>query len=413
MVDPLDDLNEGELFNLFQAAALAVRHKEGLISPKEKESLDRWLAESKDHREWFDAFMSEDEIFAPKFEIFKELSAGSGEAFQKVCEHLGIEPQVEQVTRVRRRRPLFGIVVMAVAAVFFAALLYRYSKIWSNRNKQEVAVVTNGDVAPGGNHAVLTLANGQQIQLDKVAVGALPAQGTYAPRKPGDSALVYEKGGDPVGMNTLTTPRGGQYSIILPDGSKVWLNASSSLCYPISFTGAKERQVTLEGEAYFDIAKNTSQPFIVKTGGGSSVRVLGTQFDVMAYADEEDLETTLVEGAVKVNASNTTTKTLRPGEQARVSSVTGDLRVASDVNLKEVMAWHLGQFKFVNRDLPYIMRQITRWYNVPVSYEGQVSQGHFNGTITRFANVSRVLRILEETGAVHFKIKQDKIVVLP
>jgi ferric-dicitrate binding protein FerR (iron transport regulator) len=267
------------------------------------------------------------------------------------------------------------------------------------------------DALPGRSKAVLTLANGSSILLDSVANGMLAQQGNATVVKLNNGQLAYntlaEKPTE-VLYNTLATPRGGQYQLVLPDGSKVWLNAASSIRYPTAFAG-KERKIEITGEAYFEVAKNTGVPFIVSTNG-MDVKVLGTRFNVNAYDDEATIRTTLLEGAVLVT-KDAATAILKPGQQSRLTK-SGVINVINDTDIEEAVAWKNGLFSFKSADIKTVMRQIARWYDVEVVYEKEV-QEQFHTEINRNTNASKVFKILETTGGVHFRIEGKKVTVMP
>lgn len=267
------------------------------------------------------------------------------------------------------------------------------------------------DIAPGGNKAVLTLADGTEIVLDSAGNGILARQGNTRVIKSGNGQLQYQSpGADKQALyNKISTPRGGQFQVTLPDGSQVWLNASSSLRYPAAFTGAV-RKVELTGEAYFEIAKNAGKPFLVQVEE-MEVEVLGTHFNIMAYEDEEVVKTTLLEGAVKVKRHGTAGKLL-PGQGASLNRQSGVLEFLKEVNTEEAVAWKNGFIQFEGNDIRSAMRQIARWYDVEVVYKGNVP-AHFRGIIPRNVPVSRVLKMMELTGEVHFEIGQKQIIVSP
>lgn len=265
------------------------------------------------------------------------------------------------------------------------------------------------DLAPGGNKAVLTLANGSKIDLNNIKNGALTTQpGTHIIKQSGQidyKATTKSLRPSQVSYNTLTTPNGGQYQLTLADGTKVWLNAASSLKYPTVFTGS-ERVVELTGEAYFEVAHNSKQPFKVKTAN-QIIQDIGTEFNVSSYADE-DVATTLVEGSVKIyNAQKQTL--IRPGQQYLINA-NGAAEIKTDVDIDEVTAWKNGIFQFDNADIKTIMRQISRWYNVDVEYQGQVPSSTYHGRISRNSNASAVLKILQ-LGGINFTIEGRKIIV--
>lgn len=265
------------------------------------------------------------------------------------------------------------------------------------------------DIAPGGNKAILTLANGKKIVLSDAKNGKLAAESGVTVTKLADGKIIYAAEQGKVAnatLNSIETPRGGQYEVILPDGSKVSLNAASSLTYPASFVALKERRVELKGEAYFEVAKDKKHPFIVKTEN-QEIKVLGTHFNINSYSDEPTAKTTLIEGSVLVKASDTE-QILKPGYQA-INGISG-LRVVA-ANVDEVLAWKNGYFMFDNEGIESVMRKISRWYNVDVVFKGNVPKDKFGGTVSRFENVSQVLRKLTYTDKVHFIIEERRIIV--
>jgi ferric-dicitrate binding protein FerR (iron transport regulator) len=289
----------------------------------------------------------------------------------------------------------------AAAAVTIGMIGWLYLKPVPEPSVPLVATtIHKTDIQAGSNKATLTLADGSTIALD--SIGILQQGATTIRRKPGILQYAAQGKQETVSFNTLSTPRGGQYQVMLPDGSKVWLNAASRLKYPTAFNG-KERIVELEGQAYFEIAKNAHQPFKVHVNG-TDIQVLGTSFDVMAYPDEKTTNTTLLEGAVKV-----ADKILKPGQQAAVSGSDINIR---QVNTEDVIAWKNGYFSFRDADLPTVMRQLSRWYDVTISYHGAIPQGTFSGEIGRTLSLEQALQILEQTR-VHFKIEGRQIVILP
>lgn len=267
------------------------------------------------------------------------------------------------------------------------------------------------DALPAGNKATLTMSNGKTIVLDRAQNGILAEQGNVMVNKEKDGQLIYEVAGnsaDPeIAFHTLSTPRGGQYQIVLPDGSKVWLNAASSLTFPVSFKG-KERAIELTGEAYFEIEKNPSKPFKVKSGT-TEIEVLGTHFNVMAYNNESSMKTTLLEGAVKIK-NDGKVNILSPGQQA-VLNKDGLMKVVRPIDPREAIAWKNGLFQFNNTELDVIMREAARWYDLDISYAGPVPQRRFTGKISRNVKASELLSILKYTG-VRFEIRGKKIIVM-
>ncbi len=332
------------------------------------------------------------------------------------------------IRRQRQWQVAAAILVLMISCGWF------FSRI---RHTGQVKIVgtlhQQDDVAPGGNRAILTLGNGDTITLDSAANGTITRQGNTRIVKLANGQLSYTAGKETneVLFNTMSTPRGGQYQLRLPDGTGVWLNSASSITYPTAFTG-KERQVTVRGEVYFEVAENASKPFRVSAplpatserAGGSEtadrkepgnrnmeVEVLGTHFNINAYDDDPAVRTTLLEGAVGVKAGGDH-KIIRPGQQAVVVTGRKEIGLATAVDLEEVMAWKNGLFQFNNADIRSVMRQLARWYDVEVRYEGEPTRLLFEGKIPRDANASQVLRVLEKNH-VHFRLEGKTITVLP
>lgn len=289
--------------------------------------------------------------------------------------------------------------------------LYFGLKVQSKVNKPAIATTKPlHDVMPGGNKAILTLADGSSIILDNAHNGILAKQGNSLINKTKNGQLVYttdhSTGVEIPAINTISTPRGGQYQIVLPDGSKVWLNAASSLKYPTFFTG-KVRLVEITGEGYFEVAKNASMPFIVKSKR-AEVEVLGTHFNIMAYDDESVMKTTLLEGSIKIT-SGKTSNILKPGEQALLNEKE-QLRVINNVDMNEEIAWKNGLFQFKDADIESIMRQAGRWYDVNVSYEGEILARQYTGRISRNVKASELLNMLKYTG-LNSRIEGKNIII--
>jgi len=272
------------------------------------------------------------------------------------------------------------------------------------------------DLAPGGNKAILTLANGAVISLTDAANGKIASQSGATINKAKAGQLVYTDNGVVTAAdeyNSIATPKGGQYQLILPDGTRVWLNAAS-LKYPVAFTGTA-RKVELTGEAYFEVAKNKAKPFMIHTAK-QDVTVLGTHFNINAYADEPNTRTSLLEGSVKVAKLNDAASVIiKPGQAALVgdASSAAKIRIAA-IDTDEAVAWKNGYFMFDSENLESILRKVARWYDVDITWQSKNSaQKEFSGTISKYSNASQVLKKLELTEAVHFKIEGRKIIVLP
>ena len=299
--------------------------------------------------------------------------------------------------------------------------------IFRNRTASP-ALAEHRDLAAGSNKAILTLASGQQISLGDSAKGPLTVEGNMQVIQLDSGQLAYVNAGEAaensgkapenaVGYNTLATPRGGQYKVTLPDGTRVWLNSASRLRYPTAFTGAM-RKVELSGEAYFEVAKNSRQPFTV-AAAGMAVNVLGTDFNLNAYNDEDSIRTTLVDGAVRL-VNNGDALEIHPGEQGSLMregkqgspARNGKRIVISRPDVQEVLAWKNGEFIFYSQPIQVIMRQVSRWYDVDVEYRGAPPTTLFTGDIARASKASALLEMLETVGDVHFEIGEHKIIVL-
>ena len=323
----------------------------------------------------------------------------------------------------RSKAPVITSRKIAIAASIIGLIVIMTLFFVTKSGTNEIAKTNTGehrfkdDVSPGGDKAVLTLADGSTIVLDDAQNGTLAQQGNAKIIK-FDGKLSYDltnKNPKEVVYNTITTPKGGQYQLELPDGSQVWLNASSSIHFPTSFV-EKERRVEITGEAYFEVAPSISpngggqkQPFIVGVNT-SEVQVLGTHFNINSYSDEDDVKTTLLEGAVKF-VNGATTSILKPGQQSQLAK-NGSIKVESDVDVDKVIAWKNGLFDFENARIETVMRQLSRWYDVEIDYNGKPDD-LFIAEMRRNIKLSDALKALELTGKVRFDIQGKKIIVMP
>lgn len=287
--------------------------------------------------------------------------------------------------------------------------------LFKKENTPQIAKVSPpadliNDAAPGGNKAILTLGNGQTIILDSAGNGTLSTQGSSTVTKLADGQIAYEgdnKLSGEIVYNTISTPRGGQYNLTLSDGSRIWLNAESSLRFPASFAG-DERKVELRGEGYFEVAHDQEKPFKVSLGS-SEIEVLGTNFNINSYADEKNIKATLLQGSIKVK-KGTESVIIKPGQQVVINHTSGSVAVTNQVNQEEVIAWKNGLFQFDNTDIKNVMRQVGRWYDLEVVFEGDVPDKKITGKIYRNVNASKVLRIMEALK-IHFKIEGRTVTV--
>jgi transmembrane sensor len=280
------------------------------------------------------------------------------------------------------------------------------------QEKPAIAKLPVADIEPGKQGAVLTLVDGSKMVLDSLGNGIVATQnGTKVLLQNGQ--LVYEAGNPAeaiVGYNTMATPKGRQFQLSLPDGSKVWLNAASSIKYPTIFTG-NERKVEVTGEAYFEVVKNPSSPFRVKINEETEIEVLGTHFNVNSYKNEESINTTLLEGSVLVK-NGTGKLVLKQGQQARVAE-NEKIKLVEDVDVEKVMAWKNGVFNFQDATLEEVMRQLERWYDIEIVYEKNIPKLEFYGKMGKDLSLQTVLRGLEKSN-VHFRIEEgNRLVVLP
>jgi ferric-dicitrate binding protein FerR (iron transport regulator) len=273
--------------------------------------------------------------------------------------------------------------------------------------------IPSNTIAPGGNKAILTLGNGQKVILDSAGNGTIAFQGNSRITKNDKGEIVYDATAQTnnfseILFNTISTPNGGQYKVVLPDGTNVWLNAASSIRFPTKFVG-KERAVAITGEVYFEVTKNASMPFKVKINEAEEIKVLGTHFNVMAYKEEKYTKATLLEGSIKIHNRDESIL-VKPGGQAILRNQ-GEIELVNNVNTDHIVAWKNGLFDFDNDDLPYIMRQLSRWYDVDIVYTDNVPEGHYAGSIRKQSNITEVLKMLELAGDVQFSIVGKKILV--
>lgn len=365
----------------------------GTITDAEKKELNDWLNQ-----------VEEKPLEIPG-EIAKNKERYGEYLFQQISEQTGIKPET-QTTK------LWPRIAIAAAIAFIVIGAYLFRSTFTKTDNDTNALVA-ADIAPGKNGATLTLANGTKIFINDALAGNIANQSGVKITKTKDGQIIYEitdQGTTKIEYNTLTTTRGEQTQVRLPDGSLVFLNAASSLKYPTSFAKSAKRSVGLTGEGYFEIAKNKSHPFIVETEK-QRVEVLGTHFNINAYKDEKAVRTTLLEGSVKVAPlTNNKTKSsiLKPGQQSVFDE--NGIQV-TEVDMEEAMAWQKGYFSFYDEDISTVMRKVSRWYDIEVEYQGQLPEVGFNARIDKYSNIKDVLRILEKSKAVHFKIEGRKVIV--
>ena len=315
-----------------------------------------------------------------------------------------------------RRGRILRITRLAAAAILLFAIAGT-AYLWVNKKKSSPTALSQAqrfknDVPPGANKALLKLSNGATIVLDDVADGSLAIDGNAHVIKK-DGAVLYDAGattpkGGALVYNDISTPAAGQYRLTLPDGTKVWLDASSGIHFPTSFP-PDSREVVIRGQAYFEVAKNASKPFRVRVKN-ERVEVLGTDFNINAYEDEQLIRTTLAEGSIKV-VSQAQSLVLQPGQQAQTNAQGEGLKLVPDPDLQGTLAWKDGLFSYNGADIRTIMRQVARWYGVNIVYQDNIRED-FVAEIPREVSLSRLLTLLEATRQVHFKIEGKTITVM-
>jgi ferric-dicitrate binding protein FerR (iron transport regulator) len=396
---------------------LIIQHLKGKLTIHEQLELQEWVNSANDHQEIFDQFSDPDRL---KDEL-KEYSEARTRTWEKIDGRIKTpiyiegpaesnNPAIHPIRRHLRAyiaaASLLGVVVIGYTWLRLSFTPSETRPVWSP--------VAARDVAPGSDKAVLTLANDSNIVLENAANGSLTTQGSAQVVKDKRSLSYTVTASDqgesaPTAMvfNTLTTPRAGQFQLVLPDGTKVWLNNASSLRYPTNFSGTT-REVQLTGEAYFEVAKNSSQPFLVKASK-ATIQVLGTSFNVMAYYDEPVIRTTLLTGKVSIGTA-THKSILSPGEQG-VLDQDGIITVAKDIDTDEVIAWQKGFFNFTGSNLNDVLRQLARWYDVEVVYTAPPPAKYTcDGEIGRNLNLITILKHLERKD-VHFKLEGNRLIV--
>jgi len=301
--------------------------------------------------------------------------------------------------------------IAAAAAIVLLAL----GGIYFVQNKAplsgQVESVYTNDIDPGNDKAYLILADGKKISLDQLQPEEISQPGVEISRS-ADGVVIYKTSADQAATdekNTLETPNGGRFSIILPDGTKAWLNAASTLTYPLSFKNKKERIVTLSGEGYFEVAHDKLHPFLVRSQR-QTVQVLGTHFNIQAYSNEKHIRTTLLSGSIRVSGSMHSPKILKPGEQADFDN---NAITVSQVDTEQANAWINDDFVFNGEDLHTVMRQVARWYDVEVVYDGEQDNTAFYSTISRKKKLSEILKALTMNQGVHFKLEGRRLTVMP
>jgi transmembrane sensor len=373
------------------------------LTEGEHDELDDWVNASDRNMQLFEDLTDEDNLAANMAWMEQVQTEHS---FSQLQESGAFQQPAKRI----KLNPVWIAAAASVALLVGSYLIFKNTKT-NTASANEMAKTDTPEFRPGGNRATLTLSNGTVVNLTTAKNGLLKNENGSDILKAKDGTIVYEPDGTQnvaSALNTLSTPVGGQYQVKLPDGTMVWLNAASTLIYPARFS-EKERNVEINGEAYFEVAKNEKQPFRVLLSDNSTVTVLGTHFNVMSYDNEAAKEVSLLEGHVSVSKGNLTKK-LEPGMQATIEG--GNITEQSGVDMEEVTGWKNGFFVFHDAPIEAIMRQVERWYDAKVVYQGKLTQ-LFNATVSRNEPLPELLRLLELNGYVHFKTVNKTIYVLP
>ncbi|WP_316814512.1 FecR family protein [Pedobacter nyackensis] len=369
------------------------KYMDETCTPEEKLMLDVWL-----HQEASSAGQIIDE------QELKRIGERIGENVKKRIHTKIVSP----IRPINWYKYAAAAVILIIFSVSLFSILNR-----SNHPKQLALLKKHQDIAPGGNKAILTLSNGKKVVLDETANGQIADEEGVVVKKLADGRIIYVEDGqisnnatEPV-YNTVATPRAGQYRVDLPDGTRVWLNSESSLKYPTVFTAAT-REVELIGEGYFEVHKDRSKPFIVKSNE-LSIKVLGTHFNISSYKSDQVSMVSLLEGAVDVSLRGNS-RILVPGQQAYHQKNSSNLFVRP-VNTASVASWKDGMFVFEDESLQQIMNKIARWYDIKLIYESLDPKLTFTGAVPRNSQISAVLKQLEATGNVKFKIDGNQVFI--
>lgn len=382
------------------------------ISDEDKRKLEEWISLSAHNRRLYEEVLDAE---AFRQEVKTSLDLDSKQLWKKISKRL--PRKKNNLIAIFRDRPLryaaaAAVLLIVSTGVYFLFFNKAAKEIASTEKKAQPSM---NDIEPGREKATLTLADGSIIALDNTANGKIAEQGNAVILKE-DGLLAYnssnQKDQPGIFYNTVSTQRGGYYpSLVLADGTKVWLNASSSIHFPVTFTG-KERIVEVTGEVYFEVAKDPSKPFKVKiktiSGNESEVQALGTKFNINAYDDEPSINVTLIEGLVKVNCRSNV-QMVKPNQQVIVNE-TGKLLLKQDANVDAIIAWKQGYFMFESLDVSTLMRQIKRWYDIEIIYEGKIPTDRFGGKISRNRNLSDLINSLKAEG-LDIKFENNKVVI--
>lgn len=377
---------------------LIEKYNSKTASPEEKMQVEDWYA----HINGNDPNFNENELNELKLDTYSAIINAIGHQDISVSDKKGI-----QKFRINFAWAAIFVAVLFSGIIYLTQvnhIFFKDSAIVSKKNKK---------IKPGGNNAILKLADGTELILNQTPDGQIASQPGVKVAKTKSGELVYTFASDPkpndIPNNTVSTPRGGQYHLILVDGTEAWLNAGSSITFPTAFIG-NVRRVKVSGEVYFEVSKDKFKPFIVNTNQ-SEIKVLGTHFNVNAYEDEDYQKLTLLEGSIEIKKGSQN-KLLVPGEQANVSNASDAIKISQIDNLKSVIAWKNGYFQFSGSDLQSLMRQISRWYDTEVIYNGRIPVKEYVGKIPRDLSVDELIKMLSYSG-IHCKAENHRITINP
>lgn len=381
----------------FEIARIIQKSLKGKLSESEEKLLSDWRKVSEENEHAFQRMISEDfyTVGMEKLETY-DYRVAYGRFLQK------------KYQRRRKRRFLISMARVAAVALPFVMAVVLYVGL-NREEEQTLRPSLTSNILPGTSKAVLTLANGQIIPLGKETTDStIITDGTQISAS--GSGITYVGGGesDAVVYNKLEIPRGGEFCLTLSDGTRVWLNSETSIQYPVVF-GTKERRVFIQGEAYFEVAKDTKKPFTVQFMS-SSVTVLGTSFNIRAYPEEKQSQTTLAEGSVRIYSPGSS-MLLKPGEQAEVNALSGEM-VKKEVEVKTFTSWKDGRFVFEQEPLENIMRTLERWYDIRVIFRDEGAKRiSLSGNLKRYGDFSQVMNMLQMTGDVRFELHGNDVYI--
>ncbi|OQP56857.1 hypothetical protein A3860_09750 [Niastella vici] len=400
---------------------LLTKHLQGNLTEAEQAQLDHWLTQSERNRRLFNSINDEEQLRQWIMAYHQEVEEDNEALIMaKIKQQISGSQPVPPVLKINtwRRWAAVAAILLLVAGVGYFG--------WNHKTQNPPVVqhATPADIPPARDGAILTLADGRKVVLDSLGNGVIATEkGTRVVLQNGE--LAYNGAGSNAAMpmhNTLTTPRGRQFQLILPDGTKAWLNAESEIYYPTVFSG-NERRVQIAGEVYFEVKHDKTKPFIINIlphngggPGGSQLEVLGTQFNVNAYTNEATIKTTLVEGRLKVLAGSPidyhSPVVLQPGQQAQTDNHTYHIKLEKNADVGKAIAWKNGFFNFEDASLEEVMRQLERWYDIEVVYEKGIPDITFGGKMSNDVSLSGLLKSLQQMD-VHFRVEGRKLIVLP